>query len=314
MDVAYYPEIEPFDHFYLEISKEHHIYVEQCGNPQGIPVVFVHGGPGSGCSQRDRRFFNPETYRVILFDQRGAGRSKPLASVENNNTQLLIEDIESIRNKLQIESWIVFGGSWGSTLSLCYAETYPARTSALIVRGVFLGTSAELSYLYQSGMSAFYPEEFQTFSGHISYEKRQNITQAYYELLQHKNLDTRLNAAHRWLDWESAGISLLPQSMLDKTAAEPEVVISQALIECHYFVNQCFLEPNQLLNNANKLKNLPVHIVQGRYDMLCPPEAAWRLHQALPQSKLHIVQAAGHIAHEPHIASKLIEILDNLTL
>jgi len=302
-----FPTIEPYHQQYLKVSPTHKLYVEECGNPKGLPVIFVHGGPGSGCHELDRCFFDPQRYRIILFDQRGAGRSKPLASLEQNTTQNLVSDMEKIRQHFGIERWLVFGGSWGSLLSLVYAETHPDRVMALIVRGIFLGTEDEINWIFSNnaGMSHFYPDEFEAFRQGVS--GQEPLLSAYFRALSSDIFSEQLKAAEAWLTWEARGLCLNPPTVPEKFDTDTENTISMALIECHYFLNRCFLNSDQIMSNASTLASIPVTIIQGRYDMLCRPLIAWRLHQALPHSQIHFAQTSGHISRETETAALLIK-------
>lgn len=311
LDYLYKP-IEPFNSFHLDVSDLHKVYVEECGNPAGMPVLFIHGGPGAGCSADDRRFFNPEHYRIILFDQRGCGRSKPLASIEDNTTQHLVSDIEKIRSHLKIDNWIVFGGSWGSTLSLVYTETFPKRVSALVVRGVFLAKDENISYLNRAETKRFYPQEYEEYLNFIDKDKRNNLQSAYYELMKHGDKNTKVEAAKKYRNWEMNSAFLTPPAEFAPSDESPTRVLAESLIQCHYLVNRCFLEENQIKHNLDAIYDIPTFIVNGRYDLLCPPDIAYELHQAHPNSELFICQEAGHVSREKGTGEKLVEIMDNL--
>jgi len=293
-----YPEIKPYAEHRLGVSANHEIYIEECGTPEGIPVIFVHGGPGGGCAYDHRRYFDPEKYRIVLFDQRGSGRSKPHASLEENTTQNLIDDMEAIRVSLDIERWMLFGGSWGSTLSLLYAEQYPDRVSAMVLRGIFLGRETDYNWLYQKGVSLVYPDYWEDFSGHIPQEERNNLIEAYYQRLTGVNDLARMASAKAWAIWEARLASLHTNHKILEEFSEPHSALSLARIETHYFINNCFIRENQILEDIEKIKNIPGIIVHCRYDMICPLENAWSLHRAWPVSELHIVRDAGHSGAE----------------
>jgi len=302
-----YAEIQPYITHQVEVDVPHVLYVEECGNPKGAPVLFVHGGPGAGCEPYHRQFFDPESYRIILFDQRGAGRSRPHAELEGNNTQALIADMEVIRQKLGVESWILFGGSWGSTLALAYAEAYPQHVAAMILRGIFLCRQQEVDWFYQQGASKIFPDWWQDFLQPIPEEERGDLLAAYYKRLTGDDELTRMAAAKAWSVWEGRTATLQPHRRVVDHFSNPHTALSLSRIEAHYFTHHSFLEENQLLRDAHKLKQIPTTIVQGRYDMICPLQSAWELHKALPLSDLYIIPAAGHSATEPGIVDALIK-------
>ncbi|MEE9326743.1 MAG: prolyl aminopeptidase [Cocleimonas sp.] len=302
-----YPPIHENRHFYLKVDDLHEIYVEECGNEDGIPVVFLHGGPGAGCELYHRQLFNPEKYRIILFDQRGCGRSHPHASLQNNTTQDLISDIEKIRNELSIDKWVVAGGSWGSTLALAYAETHPEKVSGLIIRGIFLGTTKEIQWFYQEGASQIFPDYWQGFLQPIPKTEQDNLLQAYHKRLTGNNEIARMGAAKAWAIWEARTATLLPSSSVLEHFGDPRNALSIARIEAHYFMNNSFLEDDQLLNNVSRLEGIPGYIVQGRYDMICPMKQAWDLHNRWNSSELIVVQGAGHAAGEAGISAALVK-------
>ena len=307
-----YPPIKPYVTHKINVELPHVIYIEECGDPKGIPVLFVHGGPGAGCEAYHRQFFNPEKYRIILFDQRGCGRSTPHACLEGNNTQSLVSDIEIIREKLGIEKWVLFGGSWGSTLSLVYAETYPERVSSLILRGIFLCRQREIDWFYQEGASRIFPDLWQKFIEPIDAKKRKAMVKAYYDLLTGNNEIKRMSAAKAWSLWEGCTATLKGRKSVVNHFSNPHTALSLARIECHYFINNSFLSDNQILDNVDALKNIPGVIVQGRYDVICPMESAWELHKAWSNSKLDIINDAGHAASEPGIINALILAADEV--
>lgn len=305
-----YPPLEPYNTRVLPVEAPHRVYVEQCGNPDGLPVLFVHGGPGGGCVSDNRRFFDPQRYRIVLFDQRGCGRSVPHAELEHNNTQALVADMEHIRETLGIERWVVFGGSWGSTLALVYAETYPERVLALIVRGIFLVTPDELRWFYQDGIQHLFPDHFEEFVAPIPEAERGDLMHAYYRRLTSPDLHVRRAAAEPWSLFEARCSSLLPSRSIVDHFSDPDMAMAIARIECHYFVNDCFLTPDQIIRRAGRIRDIPGVIVQGRYDVVCPAASAWRLHKAWPQAKFILVADAGHASSEPGICAALVEATD----
>jgi len=307
-----YPPIHENSHFTLKVDDIHEIYIEECGNEAGEPVVFLHGGPGAGCEPYHRQLFDPEKYRIILFDQRGCGRSTPHASLENNTTQHLIDDMEKIREKLGIRRWVVAGGSWGSTLALAYAQAHPRRVSGLIVRGIFLATSKDVDWFYQEGASRIYPDYWQDFIKPIPEIEQDNLLQAYHQRLIGGNEIARMRVAKAWSLWEARTATLLPSSSVLNHFSDPHTALSVARIEAHYFVNNSFLEENELLKNASKLKDIPGYIIHGRYDMICPLEQAYALHEVWGIADFFVVQGAGHSAGEPGISAALIEASDGM--
>ncbi|MBY0554516.1 prolyl aminopeptidase [bacterium] len=306
--IPFYPEVEAFKTEFLKVSDLHTLYVEQCGNPKGRPVVFLHGGPGGGVSTDHRRFFDPNHYRIILFDQRGAGKSTPAAELKENTTWDLIKDIETIREHLDIKDWLVFGGSWGSTLALAYAETHPERVKALILRGIFLCRPSEIKWFYQFGASEIFPDIWESYYNHIPAEERHDFVSAYYKRLTHADASVRLEAAKIWSKWEAATSRLIVDMKAIDEFEDPIYALQFARIECHYFMNNAFFNTNNyLIENISKIKNIPTTIVQGRYDVVCPVRSAWDLHRAFPEAELHIIADSGHAAGEAGIRSKLIE-------
>jgi proline iminopeptidase len=306
-----YPEIEPYDSGFLQVSPLHRIYYEQCGNPNGKPVVFLHGGPGAGCSPKARRFFDPARYRIVLFDQRGCGRSTPHAELTDNTTWHLVADIELLRKQLGIDRWQVFGGSWGSTLALAYAQTHPECVTELVLRGIFMLRRWELEWFYQKGCDALYPDAWETYLAAIPEVEHGDLMSAYHRRLTSSDAGVRLAAAKAWSVWEGSTSFLLQDpSHIDGTA-EDEFALAFARIECHYFVNGGFFKhDDQLLRDVHRMKNIPVVIVQGRYDVVCPARSAWDLCRAWPEADLRIVADAGHSAFEPGIVHELIEATD----
>lgn len=303
---ALYPEIKPFARHNLAVDDIHTLYIDESGSPDGIPILFVHGGPGGGCGRYDRRYFDPEKYRIILFDQRGAGRSTPHAELTNNASQDLVADIERIREHLGIEKWVLFGGSWGSTLSILYAETHPERVLGLILRGIFLCRDQDIHWFYQDGASRIFPDYWQDFLSPIPESERDNMLQAYYSRLTGSNELAKMAAAKAWATWEGRCSTLRPSNEVVDSFAEPHRALSISRIEAHYFMHNAYLEPNQLVRDAHKLADIPGIIVHGRYDMVCPLDGAVALHQAWPNSNLQIIRDAGHSAHEPGIVDALV--------
>ncbi|WP_049835853.1 prolyl aminopeptidase [Octadecabacter temperatus] len=310
--VAYlYPPIDPFEQQMLDAGDGHKIYVEQCGNPDGLPVVVLHGGPGGGCSPMMRRFFDPEIYRIILFDQRGCGRSRPHASVENNTTWHLVSDIELIREKLGVSDWIVFGGSWGATLSLIYAQAHPTSVLHLVLRGVFLSTQRELDWFYQGGAGAFWPEVWKSFEDLIPEMERHDMIAAYHNRLFSGDAMIETKYARAWAGWENALASIDSQGVGGTSPAE--YARAFARLENHYFTNKCFLNAEQqILTNVAKIAHIPAIIVQGRFDMICPPLSAHTLASNWPKCRLVMVAKAGHALSEPGITAELVRAMDVL--
>ena len=306
----YYPPLEPYAVHRLAVDALHEIYVEECGNPEGLPAVFVHGGPGGGCTPDNRRFFDPARYRIVLFDQRGCGRSRPHAELTDNTSGKLVADMERIRETLGIDRWLVFGGSWGSTLSLLYAETHPERVRALVLRGIFLATQAELDWFYRGGIANIFPDHFAEFVAPIPQAERGDLVRAYYTRLTDPDAGVRQRAAEDWSLFEARCSTLLPSESLVSLYTGPEVAIAVSRIECHYFINDCFLAPDQLIRDVRRLAAIPGVILQGRYDVVCPPIAAWRLKQAWPEAELRFIADSGHAASEPGTRSALVETTD----
>ena len=306
-----YPPIDPFDQRMMDVGQGHRIYVEQCGNPKGIPVVVLHGGPGGGCSPSMRRYFDPSVYRVILFDQRGCGRSRPHAAVANNTTWHLVDDIEAIRHALEIEAWIVFGGSWGATLSLVYAQAHPDRTTHLVLRGVFLMTQVELDWFYGGGAGKFWPETWARFVDLIPEDERHDMIGAYHRRLFSGDIPIETRYAKAWSSWENALASI--QSNGHGGEAPGDYARAFARLENHYFTNAGFLEfDGQILAHMDRIAHIPGTIVQGRYDMICPPESAYSIAQVWPNCDLKMVRNAGHALSEPGISAELVRTMDRI--
>lgn len=310
--LSLYPEIKPYAEHRLRVDDIHELYLEEVGNPAGIPVLVVHGGPGAGCDEVYRRFFDAERYRIILFDQRGCGRSTPLAELRNNTTQHLVADMETIRQFLGIETWLLFGGSWGSTLSLVYAQTHPQRVTGLVLRGIFLCRPKDIHWFYQEGASRVFPDYWHDFQAVIPEAERGDMVHAYYRRLTSSNELEQIQAAKAWSVWEGRCATLVPNARVVERFAHPHVAISLARIECHYFVNDSFLESDQILENAQVLAEIPGIIVHGRYDMVCPLDNAADLHQRWPRAELQVMREAGHSALEPAIVDALMRAVDTI--
>ncbi|MDJ0531873.1 MAG: prolyl aminopeptidase [Xenococcaceae cyanobacterium MO_207.B15] len=306
-----YPPIEPYNEGKLKVSELHTIHYEESGNPQGKPVIFLHGGPGGGIAPMYRRYFDPQKWRIVIFAQRGCGQSTPYAELKENTTWDLVRDIEKLREHLAIEKWVVFGGSWGSTLSLAYSQTHPERCKGLILRGIFMLRQKELKWFYQEGASYIYPDAWEDYLKPIPISERDDLISAYYHRLTSENQEIRLEAARAWSVWEASTSKLLPSEKSIKRFGEAEFAEAFARIECHYFVNKGFFSSeNQLIENINRIRHLPGVIVQGRYDVVCPTVTAWELHKAWQEAELIIVPDAGHSISEPGILDALIEATD----
>src|SRR6056300_652234 len=303
-----YPSIKPYETGFM-IKGEHEIYYEQAGNPNGKPAVFLHGGPGGGGSEAVRRFFNPEVYRIIVFDQRGCGRSKPHACLTNNTTWNLVEDIESLKQKLGINKWLVFGGAWGSTLALAYAQTHPDSVSEMVLRGIFMLRKKELDWFYQDGASKIFPEAWEKFLEPIDINQRYNLMSAYHKIFTSDDEDKKLAAAIAWSVWEGSTSSLSYNPDTANSFSDPKFALAFALIENHYFVNKGFLKhENQLIETGiDIIRHIPTTIVQGRYDIVCPMTTAWELSKNWPEAKLIIAPSSGHTAFEKEITHELIK-------
>jgi proline iminopeptidase len=307
---TFYPEIEPYDHGMLDVGDGHQVYWELCGNPNGKPVVFLHGGPGGGCTPAQRRLFDPKEYRILLFDQRGCGRSTPYASLEANTTWHLVADIERLRAMMGVDKWMVFGGSWGSTLALAYAETHPERVTELVLRGIFTLRRSELLWYYQEGASWIFPDKWEGFLAPIPEEERGDLMAAYRKRLIDPDPAVRAKAARAWSLWEGETITLLHNQDYSDQFGDEHYAIAFARIENHYFVNEGWFEEGQLLRDAHKLKGIPGVIIQGRYDIATPAKSAWDLHRAWPEAQFIMVPDAGHAVSEPGITHHLIEATD----
>ena len=306
-----YPEIEPFDSGMLKVSDIHDIFYERVGNPDGLPVVFLHGGPGGGLLPLYRQFFDPMAYHVVLFDQRGSGRSTPHAELRENTTWDLINDMEALREKFGIDKWYVFGGSWGSTLSLAYAETHPDRCLGLALRGIFLTRKKELDWFYQRGTSEIFPDFWERYRDEIPEDERGDFVKAYYKRLTSDDEEVRLSAARAWSVWEGSTSKLYPDQDLMNHWEGAHEALSLARIECHYFINNSFLPSEDfLLENVHKIRHIPTVIVQGRYDVVCPMTSAWDLHRAFPEAELIVVPDSGHSVSEKGITSALVGAMD----
>jgi proline iminopeptidase len=308
-----YPEIEPYEEGRLRVSDLHELHYELCGNPDGKPVVFLHGGPGGGIEPGHRRFFDPAQWRVALFDQRGCGKSTPYAELRENTTWDLVADIERLREKLGVERWTVFGGSWGSTLALAYAQSHPERCLGLILRGIFTLRRKELLWFYQEGTSEIFPEQFERYLAPIPERERGDLMAAYYKRLTSEDETTRLEAAAAWSGWEGATSRLVVDPAMVEKYAAPKHAEAFARIECHFFVNNGFFEEDGWLlkpENVAKIRKIPGVIVHGQYDVVCPPTTAWELHRQWPEARFRLIPASGHSVSEEGIRSALVEETD----
>jgi proline iminopeptidase len=306
-----YPEIEPYktDYFKMEALSSgdcHRIYVEQCGNPEGIPVIFLHGGPGSGCRPLHRRYFDPKKYRIILFDQRGCGRSTPLGELENNTSQFLLNDMEAIRHHLNIHQWLIFGGSWGATLGLLYAQHYPQNVLAMILRGTFLGRQQDINWVYaEGGASKLFPEAWNNLVKDLDTADKKMPLKAYFEQLTNSNIAVQQAAASTLQSWESTIVTLRDHHYQPKPNNDPDP-LAHSRIQLHYALNDCFILEHPLLENIASIRHIPAHIIHGRYDTVCPVQQSWELQQVWPEAKLTVVPLAGHAAGEPAIIDALV--------
>lgn len=310
IDDVLYPEIEANSTGFLKVTELHTIAWERAGNPDGIPVIVIHGGPGGGSQPSYRRYFDPNKFDIIQFDQRGCGQSTPYAELEDNNTHASVSDLEMLRQYFGIEQWHVFGGSWGSTLALIYAQNHSERVLSLVLRGIFMCRKSELHWFYQDGASHIFPDAFDSYRDHIPLAEQHNLIEAYYSRLTNEDPEIRRAAAREWTRWEMATSRLFPDpEYLDK-AEDLDFAVAFARIECHYFINAIFVEESYILNNASKIGEIPMVIVQGRYDVVCPTRSAWELHKALPKSNLVIVPDSGHSMGEVGIARELVIATD----
>ena len=306
-----YPPIEPYNEGKLKVSELHTIHYEETGNRAGKPVIFLHGGPGGGISPMYRQYFDPQRWRIVIFDQRGCGRSTPYAELRENTTWDLVSDIEKLREHLKIDKWVVFGGSWGSTLALAYSQTHPNRCKGLVLRGIFMLRPSEIGWFYQWGASNIYPDAWQEYLKPIPEAERDDLLSAFYKRLTSEDRQVRLEAARAWAVWEASTSKLIPSTRSKERFSMAEFAEAFARIECHYFVNKGFFErENQLLENIDRIQHLPGVIVQGRYDVVCPMITAWELHQAWQKAELIVVPDAGHSISEPGIKDALIEATD----
>ena len=309
-----FPNIEPFNTFNLPVSDLHTIYVEESGNKNGKPVIFLHGGPGGGVDPKYRRYFDPKKWRIIMFDQRGCGKSTPFAELEENTTWDLVSDIEKIRKHLSIDKWVVFGGSWGSTLSLAYSQTHPDSCKGLILRGIFLVRKKELDWFYQEGANNIFPDRWESFLEPIPVEKRDNLMQAYYEILTGEDHSKKIEAAKAWSTWEGSTVRLLQDENFISDFSDDKFAEAFARIECHYFMNNCWFDSdNHLIENMHKIRHIPGVIIHGRYDIICPVIQAWDLHKAWPEADLHIIPDAGHSIFEDGIKNKILDYTDRFS-
>lgn len=308
-----YPPISPFKQTMLSVGDGHELYVECCGNPEGYPILFVHGGPGAGCSENDRRFFDPEHYYIVLFDQRGCGRSKPFGSLQNNTTQKLVDDIEAIRTSLDIKAWHVFGGSWGATLALVYAQTFPDNVTALILRGIFLAREKDKQWFTGEGAARLFPDKMERLRGLLPDSAEGPLLEvAHQTMINQEDQSAARNAAKGWAGWEAsiACLSSQPDTIFDTLDSAFCWTLSRH--ETHYLVNDCFLEENQIIQQADKLAHIPLTIVHGRYDIVCPFDNAWSLHKAVKHSELNICDQSGHASSEPQIRRQLVLATDKM--
>ncbi|MDO7653674.1 MAG: prolyl aminopeptidase [Porticoccus sp.] len=309
---SFYPRIKPYAIHELIVDGLHTLYIEESGNPKGIPVLFVHGGPGSGCTENDRCFFDPEKYRIILFDQRGSGRSKPHAELEANHTRCLVDDMEKIRELVGVKQWVLFGGSWGSTLSLIYAQSYPEKVLGMILRGIFLCREEDIQWFYQNGACHVFPDYWQEYLAPIPVVERSDLLLAYYQRLVGDDELVRMSVAKSWSVWEGRCASLHPNPSLVEHLGNPHTALAMARIEAHYFMNNAFLDENEILEGMDALKDIPGVIIHGRYDMVCPVGQAFDLHRAWPGSTLKVIRDAGHASSEPGTLAALVQATDDM--
>lgn len=311
--LSYFPAIQPYMTHRFKVESPHELYVEECGNPAGVPVLFVHGGPGSGCSEDSRRFFDPNRYRIILFDQRGTGRSTPHGEILHNNTQALIQDIEVIRNTLGVERWLLFGGSWGSTLGLLYAQAHPERVLAMILCSIYLARDKDTRWFCGGGgAQRVFPDHWQELLKILPPDQRRNPMVAYHQLLHGENEVLRMKAAEAWTTWESRCARLVPDADYIARRTHPHAALAYSRIESHYLHQRYFIAPNQILRHMREIKHIPSILVHGRQDMICLFEGAWKLHQAWSKSQLFIIPAAGHSSSEPAMLNALIQATEQM--
>lgn len=306
-----FPEIEAFANDRMDTGDGHVIYLEQAGNPEGIPVIFLHGGPGSGCNPNHRRYFNPDIYRIIIFDQRGCNRSTPQGCVENNTTPDLVRDMEKIRAFLKIDQWLVFGGSWGATLGLLYAESHPEQVTGMVLRGTFLARQVDLDWFAKTGANRIFPDQWEQFIDNIPPEERQDLVAAYHKRLTDNDEGIRQKFARAWSEW-ATGVVTYNLTEQKNEAEDISTIVHQVSIETHYAFNRYFIQDNQILENIQKIPDVPITIVHGRKDLTCTPDSSWSLHKALPKSELVIVPDAGHLAGEPAMVDALITATDKM--
>lgn len=304
-----YPEIKPYESFMMKVDDIHNLYVEVSGNPQGIPVLFLHGGPGAGTSPLYRRYFNPSIYKIILFDQRGSGKSTPYGCIENNTSKDLVQDIKKILDQLHIPKTIIYGGSWGSTLALLFSESYPNLVHSLVLRGIFLCRKGDIQWFYQKGADSIFPEYWKDFIEGVSDSEQNNILETFHKKIHSDDDKVSLEFCHKWALWEGRCSSLLPtQNVVNQFT---DCAVSLSKIETHYFFNNCFIQDNQLLKNINKIQNIKSYIVHGRYDIVCPFKQAFDLHEEHKKSEIYIINDAGHSLLEPGITNKILEIFNS---
>ncbi len=305
--LSYFPAIHPYASHRIAVEPPHEIYVEECGNPQGLPILFLHGGPGSGCSENSRRLFDPNLYRIILADQRGAGRSTPHGELQHNHTQGLLSDIETIRQHLGIEQWLIYGSSWGSLLGLIYAQNYPQRVQGMILRGVFLNRNHDIEWAFGGkGHNMVFPDHWETFLKPLPADHQHNPLPYYFSLLTGDNEIAQMQAAECWVEWAVCCASLLPDPSYVAQHSDPHEALRIARMECYYMINNYFLEPDQALRNITRIQHIPSILIHGRYDMICPLDGAWQLHKAWPNSQLQIIPDAGHLTKEPSTLNAVI--------
>ncbi|MES2857112.1 MAG: prolyl aminopeptidase [Bdellovibrionota bacterium] len=315
MSAQFFPEIEPYKSYHLRVSEIHELYVEEVGNPQGQPVLFLHGGPGAGMSPNHRRLFDPKHFRIILFDQRGAGQSRPHADLRDNTTWDLVSDIEKLRKHTGVDKWMVFGGSWGSTLALAYAETHPTAVSHLVLRGIFLCRESEVKWFYQEGAHWIFPDVWKKYLEPIPENERGDLLKAFYKRLTSNDEKTRLDAAKAWSGWEGATVHLLPDETTFLKFTSDHMAVSLARIEAHFFVNKCWWRTdNQLIEDVGRIRHIPAVIIHGRYDVVCPVKNAFDLHAAWPEADLKIVADAGHAFDEPGILKELMTAVERFKI